>query len=63
MAASWRPQASPAGAFSTRKPVRISATVSWATYQSLVSASNLEGRSLSNLTSYVLESHVKSWEA
>ena len=62
MSSSWPPQATPPGTFITRKPVRITATVSWATYQSLIEESTMEGRSLSNLTSYVLESHVKSGE-
>ena len=44
----------------TRKPVRITTTVSWATYQSLVGKSDFEGRSLSNLTAFVLESYIKS---
>jgi hypothetical protein len=60
MAASWLPQSTPTGSVITRKPVRITATVSWATYQSLIEESTLEGRSLSNLTSYVLETHVKA---
>jgi len=63
MTSSWLPQARPAAAqppFITRKPVRITTTVSWATYQSLIGKSDFEGRSLSNLMAFVLESYVKS---
>jgi hypothetical protein len=38
-----------------RKPQRISITISQSTYELLVSRSDLEGRSLSNLAAYLLE--------
>jgi hypothetical protein len=40
---------------SSRKPVRLTTTVSWSTHQALINRSNQEGRSLSNLMSYILE--------
>jgi hypothetical protein len=42
----------------TRKPVRVTATLSWSTYQQLVTRSTEEGRSVSNLMAYILESHL-----
>jgi hypothetical protein len=38
-----------------RKPQRISVTISYAVFEKLVSQSIAEGRSLSNLASYILE--------
>lgn len=38
-----------------RKPQRISITISQSTYERLVSRSDLEGRSVSNLAAYLLE--------
>lgn len=43
---------------SSRKPVRLTATVSWSTHQALIDRSNKEGRSMSNLMAYILESHL-----
>lgn len=40
---------------STRKPQRITITVSWALYQSLIDTSDEQGRSLSNIAAYWLE--------
>jgi len=42
----------------TRKPVRVTATLSWSTYQQLVSKSTEEGRSISNLMAFILETHL-----
>ena len=39
----------------TRKPQRISITIPYALYQALVQASDYQGRSLSNLASFLLE--------
>ena len=39
----------------TRKPQRITITVSWALYQSLIDTSDEQGRSLSNIAAYWLE--------
>jgi len=38
-----------------RKPVRISITISYALHQSLMECSDNQGRSLSNLAAYLLE--------
>jgi hypothetical protein len=43
---------------SSRKPVRLTATVNWATHQALIERSNKEGRSMSNLMAYILETHL-----
>ena len=42
-----------------REPKRISVTIPYAVYMSLLTRSEHEGRSLSNLASYLLESHLK----
>jgi hypothetical protein len=39
----------------TRKPQRITITVSWSVFEALQSASDQQGRSLSNLAAYWLE--------
>ena len=39
----------------TRKPQRITITISWSLYQSLLDASDEQGRSLSNIAAYWLE--------
>jgi hypothetical protein len=39
----------------TRKPQRITITVSWSLYQSLLDTSDEQGRSLSNIAAYWLE--------
>ena len=39
----------------TRKPQRITITVSWSLYQSLLVNSDEQGRSLSNIAAYWLE--------
>lgn len=38
-----------------RKPQRLTITVSWVVFERLVKRSQLEGRSMSNLSSYLLE--------
>lgn len=47
--------------FATRKPQRITITVSWLTQRTLVEASDLEGRSLSNLAAYWLDLRAAQW--
>jgi hypothetical protein len=42
----------------TRKPVRVTATLSWSTFQQLVTRSTEEGRSVSNLMAFILETHL-----
>jgi hypothetical protein len=44
-----------------RKPTRISITVSFRTYSYLVERSQREGRSMSNLASFLLESTSEEW--
>ena len=44
-----------------RKPVRITITVSYSTYGYLIERSNREGRSISNLASFLLESSLEEW--
>jgi hypothetical protein len=44
-----------AAALLQRHPQRISITVSWALHQRLLSTSDYEGRSLSNLAAHLLE--------
>lgn len=39
----------------SRKPQRITITVPWSTYQSLIASSDEQGRSLSNTAAYWLE--------
>ena len=39
----------------SRKPQRITITVPWSTYQSLIATSDEQGRSLSNTAAYWLE--------
>jgi hypothetical protein len=39
----------------TRKPQRISITIPYGLYQALIQASDYQGRSLSNLASFLLE--------
>ena len=41
-----------------RSPQRISITLSYGTYQKLIERSDLEGRSLSNLSAFLLESAI-----
>lgn len=65
MTASWRPQSTPVPTVSkqpliSRKPIRITATITWSTYQTLIQKSDLEGRSLSNLTSFILETYLQA---
>jgi len=45
----------PQSPFVSRKPQRISVTVPWALYQSMVEISTAEGRSLSNMAAHWLE--------
>ena len=45
----------PASELMRRHPVRISATLNWQLHQRLQDRADLEGRSLSNLVSYLLE--------
>jgi hypothetical protein len=44
-----------AARINTRKPQRITITVSWSLYQSLLDTSDEQGRSLSNIAAYWLE--------
>ena len=48
-------QASPSLGIASRKPQRITITVSWSLYQSLLDTSDEQGRSLSNIAAYWLE--------
>jgi hypothetical protein len=43
------------GSVLTRKPQRLTITVSWSVYQSLIDASEDQGRSISNMAAYWLE--------
>jgi hypothetical protein len=48
-----------------RRPVRVTITIPYNAYQALVELSNIQGRSLSNLAAYLLESSLpaaESWE-
>jgi hypothetical protein len=38
-----------------RRPVRVTATISWGLHQKLLQRADLEGRSLSNLMAHLLE--------
>lgn len=38
-----------------RKPQRLTITVSWVVFERLAKRATLEGRSMSNLSSYILE--------
>jgi len=42
-------------AIASRKPQRLTITVPWSTYQSLIETSSEQGRSLSNTAAYWLE--------
>ncbi len=44
------------GGTMTRKPTRVTATLNWGLHQSLQERADREGRSLSNLIGYLLES-------
>jgi hypothetical protein len=48
-------QASTSPGIGSRKPQRITITVSWSLYQSLLETSDHQGRSLSNTAAYWLE--------
>ena len=48
-------QASPSLGVASRKPQRLTITLPWSTYQSLVETSCEQGRSLSNTAAYWLE--------
>jgi len=50
----------PQSPFVSRKPQRISVTVPWALYQSMVEISTAEGRSLSNMAAHWLERHAEA---
>ena len=39
-----------------RAPVRVSATIPWITYERLIAQSQDEGRSISNLAAFLIES-------
>ena len=43
------------GGYNLRKPQRLTITVSWTVYQTMLDASDEQGRSLSNLAAYWLE--------
>jgi CopG-like RHH_1 or ribbon-helix-helix domain, RHH_5 len=45
------------------RPVRVTITVPYNAYQALVERSNVQGRSLSNLAAYLLESALQSGPA
>ncbi|NBS93200.1 MAG: hypothetical protein EBS91_04320 [Betaproteobacteria bacterium] len=44
---------------SRRSPQRITITITWATHQQLLSRSDDEGRSLSNLAAHLLETGLR----
>ncbi|TCD55510.1 hypothetical protein CWE17_11205 [Synechococcus sp. BS56D] len=46
----------------SRKPQRITITLPWSTYQSLLRASDQQGRSLSNVAAYWLEREAETWK-
>ena len=48
-------RSSPSLEVASRKPQRLTITVPWSTYQSLVETSSEQGRSLSNTAAYWLE--------
>jgi hypothetical protein len=50
-----RNQAHESLAIASRKPQRLTITVPWSTYQSLIETSSEQGRSLSNTAAYWLE--------
>ena len=50
-----RNQASPSLVLASRKPQRVTITVPWSTYQTLIKESDEQGRSLSNMAAYWLE--------
>jgi len=50
-----RNQALESLAIASRKPQRLTITVPWSTYQSLIETSSEQGRSLSNTAAYWLE--------
>jgi macrodomain Ter protein organizer (MatP/YcbG family) len=41
-----------------RKPQRLTITISWVVFERLAKRSQMEGRSMSNLSSYILERHL-----
>lgn len=41
-----------------RKPQRLTITISWVVFERLAQRSQMEGRSMSNLSSYILERHL-----
>lgn len=43
----------------TRKPMRLTCTLSWSTYQQLIDQSLAQGRSISNLMSFILETYLQ----
>lgn len=43
-----------------RRPVRVTITIPYTAYQALVQRSNVQGRSLSNLAAYLLESALQT---
>ncbi|MBD2717554.1 MULTISPECIES: hypothetical protein [unclassified Synechococcus] len=45
------------------RPVRVTITVPYNAYQALVERSNVQGRSLSNLAAYLLESALQGGQA
>jgi hypothetical protein len=47
--------AGPLSSLMTRKPVRVTFTLNWKTHQKLINRSDYEGRSLSNLVSFLVE--------
>ncbi|MEY2643846.1 MAG: hypothetical protein RLZZ611_495 [Cyanobacteriota bacterium] len=53
------PYASAKAQLATRAPKRVTATIPWAILEKLLQRSSEEGRSLSNLISYILERGVE----
>ncbi len=46
-----------------RRPVRVTITIPYNAYQALLELSNIQGRSLSNLAAYLLESSLPAAES
>jgi hypothetical protein len=53
------PAAASAAELLKRRPVRLTATVSWSVHQALQERSIYEGRSVSNLIAHLLESGLR----
>ena len=44
-----------------KSPVRVSITLPWSAYERLIAESQSEGRSISNLAAYLIESSLQDW--